>query len=120
MSPVNMRRFVFGFATLVTAVGLLAGQAPTPNKRPMTFVDVVSMRSIGEPAVSPDGQRLLYTLSVPDWQDGKSYTDIYLVSIERGVSSTRQMTATTGKNETSPRWSRDSKSFFFLSNLQAP
>src|SRR5262249_19100923 len=38
----------------------------------------------------------------------------------RGVSSTRQMTATKGKNETSPRWSRDSKSFFFLSNREAP
>ena len=105
MNPVNIRRVVFGFLTVVIAVGLLAGQAPTPDKRPMTFVDVVSMRSIGEPAVSPDGEWLLYTLSVPDWQDGKSYTDIFLVSIERGVISTRQMTATKGKNETSPRWS---------------
>src|SRR5262249_32558242 len=34
-------------------------------------------------------------------------------------NSTRQMTATKTKNETSPRWSRDSKSFFFLSNREA-
>src|SRR5262249_46405668 len=39
MNHVNIRRVVFGFLTIATAAGLLAGQAPTPDKRPMTFVD---------------------------------------------------------------------------------
>src|SRR5262245_32464591 len=106
-----------------TAVILLMAMlqaVPAPAKRPMTFVDVVTMRSVGETSVSPDGRWMLYTLSTPDWQDGKSYTDIHLVSRDQGVSATRQMTATKGKNESTARWSRDSKSFLFLSNREAP
>lgn len=107
-------------ALSIIFAALLAGQETTTAQRPMTFIDVVSIRSVGDTSVSPDGKSMLYALSVPDWQDGKTYTDIYMVSLERGVSSTRQMTATKGKNETSPRWSRDSKYFFFLSNREAP
>ncbi len=38
----------------------------------------------------------------------------------QGVASTRQMTFTKSKNETSPAWLRDGKSFLFLSNREAP
>jgi dipeptidyl aminopeptidase/acylaminoacyl peptidase len=86
----------------------------------MTFMDVMGMRQVGSPAVSPDGKSLLYTLSVPDWQAGKHFTDIYLVDVSAGVGSTRQMTATKDKDETSPQWSRDGKFFAFLSNRDAP
>src|SRR5438876_4961050 len=107
-------------AVILLMAMLQAAPAPAPAKRPMTFVDVVSMRTVGDMSVSPDGQYMLYTLSTPDWQDGKSYTDIHLVPLDRGVSASRQMTATRGKNESSPRWSRDSKFFMFLSNREAP
>jgi len=86
----------------------------------MTFMDVMGMRQVGSPAVSRDGKSLLYTLSVPDWQAGKHFTDIYLVDIGAGVASTRQMTSTKDKDETSPQWSRDGKFFAFLSNRDAP
>src|ERR1041384_5412174 len=56
-------------------------------------------------------------------QQGKrpmTFTDVYLVSLERGVDSTRQMTYTKDKNENSPRWSRDGKFFVFASDREAP
>jgi dipeptidyl aminopeptidase/acylaminoacyl peptidase len=100
----------------VVAAALPAAQSP----RPMTFLDVRQMRSIGAPTPSPDGRWLLYTLSTPDWKEAKSQTDLYLVSVEQGVSSTRQMTFTRARNETSPAWARDGRAFFFLSNREAP
>jgi dipeptidyl aminopeptidase/acylaminoacyl peptidase len=93
-----------------------AGQA----QRPMTFLDMQQMRQVSSPTPSPDGKWLLYTLSVPDWKEAKRYTDVYLVSTQQGVSSTRQMTFTKDKNETSPKWSHDGKFFVFLSNREAP
>ena len=63
---------------------------------------------------------MLYTLSTPDWKEAKRQTDIYLVSLQQGVSSTRQMTFTKEKNETSPHWARDGSFFVFLSNREAP
>ena len=63
---------------------------------------------------------MLYTLSTPDWKEAKRQTDIYLVSLQQGVASTRQMTFTKEKNETSPRWAHDGSFFLFLSNREAP
>ena len=40
--------------------------------------------------------------------------------MQAGVPSTRQMTFTREKNETSPRWAGDGSFFLFLSNREAP
>ncbi|HZS05349.1 MAG TPA: S9 family peptidase [Blastocatellia bacterium] len=101
--------------------GVATAQTPgNQPKRPMTFMDIMEMRSVGSPAISPDGRQMLYTLSAPDWKAAKSFTDIYLVSLDEGLTSTRQMTFTKDKNETSPKWSRDGKFFVFASNREAP
>ena len=90
--------------------------AAAQSPRPMTFLDQRLLRQAGAPALSPDGSQLLYTLSVPDWQAAKSYTDIHVVNTSTGLPSTRQLTFTKAKNETSPRWSRDGRFFVFASD----
>src|SRR5262247_1902505 len=71
-------------------------------------------------AVASDGKLALYTLSAPDWKAAKSFTDIYIVSLNSGLPSIRQMTFTKDKNESSPRWSSDAQYFVFASNREAP
>jgi dipeptidyl aminopeptidase/acylaminoacyl peptidase len=90
------------------------------ERRPMTFLDVQQMRTIGSPTPSPDGSWMLYTLSTMDWKEARRQTDIHLVSLEQGVSSTRQLTFTRDKNETSPGWAKDGSFFLFLSDREAP
>jgi dipeptidyl aminopeptidase/acylaminoacyl peptidase len=113
------RQVAFASLSLIAAAssGL---QAQSAGQRPMTFLDVRQMRSVGSPTPSPDGRWLLYTLSTPDWKEAKSQTDLYVVSTQQGVSSTKRLTFTKEKNETSPRWAPDNRSFFFLSNREAP
>src|SRR4030095_10264494 len=116
--------------TFITAVALLFAasthlavrsvQAQTPGTRPMTFLDMQQIRQVAATTPSPDGKWMLYTLSTPDWKEAKRQTDIYLVSLQQGVASTKQMTFTKEKNETSPRWSHDGSFFVFLSNREAP
>ena len=86
--------------------------------RPMTFLDAQHMRRAGSWAPSPDGQWMLYTITTPDWQKATQQSDLHLVSMTQGVSSSRQMTFTRDKNETSPQWVRDSESFVFESNRE--
>jgi dipeptidyl aminopeptidase/acylaminoacyl peptidase len=86
----------------------------------MTFMDVINMRSVERSVLSPDGRWMLYALNTRDWNAGKNFTNIYLVSVGQGLPSTRQMTFTKNKNESSPQWSRDSKFFVFLSDRDAP
>jgi dipeptidyl aminopeptidase/acylaminoacyl peptidase len=113
-----MYRHLIVAVALVVAAPVLRGQTTTP--RPMTFLDMQQMRQVASPTPSPDGKWLLYTLSTPDWKEAKRQTDIYLVSIPQGLPSTKQMTFTKEKNETSPQWARDGSFFAFLSNREAP
>jgi len=94
--------------------------AQTAEQRPMTFLDVENMRSLSGGEFSPDGQWLLYAVSIPDWKKATRQTDLFLVSTKDGLASTRQMTFTEEKNETAPAWSRDGRMFFFLSDRDAP
>ena len=108
--------------TVIVALGT-AASAPIvrgQGLRPMSFLDMRLMRTVETPTPSPDGKWLLYTLSTPDWKEAKSQTDIYLVSMAQGVASTRQMSYSKNRNESLPRWARDGRAFFFLSNREAP
>ena len=90
------------------------------SKRPMTWMDQQRTRSAAGAAVSPDGQWVLYTISTPDWKEARSQSDIYLVSATRGLSSTRQLTYTRDKNESTPQWLPSGQAFVFSSNREAP
>jgi len=89
------------------------------SKRPMTFLDMQQTRQVNGQAVSPDGTWMLYALSTPDWKEAKRQSDIYLVSMAKGVADTRQLTYTKEKNESNPTWAPDGKSFVFASNRDA-
>jgi dipeptidyl aminopeptidase/acylaminoacyl peptidase len=109
--------FVFACSLVAPAGARAQGAA---EKRPMTFLDMQLLKTVGSPAPSADGRWMLYTVSTPDWKEAKRQTDIHLVSLQEGLSSSRQLTFTKEKNETSPRWARDGKFFVFLSNREAP
>lgn len=114
------------FVSILRRVSLFACWLPVATlaaqnaKRPMTWMDQQRVRSAGGPAVSPDGKWVLYTLTTPDWKEAKTQSDVYLVSAERGLPSTRQLTYTREKNEANPRWLPNGQSFVFASNREAP
>ena len=121
-----MNSLSFARTALASTGGLLlVGLAlPAPARaqdgpRPMTFLDVQHMRRAGSQSLSTDGRWMLYTIRTPDWQEAESQSDIHLVSVTEGVSSSRQMTFTDEKNETAPAFSRDGRFFLFLSNRDA-
>ena len=104
------------------ALGLAipVAESSAQDSRPLQFIDVQHMRSVGSPTPSPDGQWVLYTLSFPDWKEARRQTDLFVVSTLAGLPSTKQLTFTKDKNETQPRWSRDGSFFVFASNRDAP
>jgi dipeptidyl aminopeptidase/acylaminoacyl peptidase len=106
----------------ILLLGSFAAAAASAQQpvRPMTFLDMQLMRSAGSPAPSPDGRWMLYTVTEPDWEEARRQTDVHVVSVEQGAQSSRRLTFTEEKNETSPAWSRDGSFFLFLSNRDAP
>src|SRR5262245_32910835 len=113
-------RVLTGFASLSLVCGSVQAQSAPAQSRPMTSMDVQLMRQASGPVPSPDRRWALYTISTPDWKEARRQSDIYLVSLTQGLASTRQLTFTKEKNETSPQWSTDGTFFAFLSNRDAP
>ena len=105
-------------AALLTFAAMPVALSAQNATRPMTWLDVQNMRQLGTPVPSPDGQSVLYTLSVPDWKEMRRQNDIYLVSTRQGVSSTKRLTYTADKSETNPTWMRDGQHFVFLSDRE--
>ncbi|MEM7414650.1 MAG: S9 family peptidase [Gemmatimonadota bacterium] len=104
-------------ALLIAALAALTlPAAAQAQQRPMNFMDVQLMRSGGSWTPSPDGAWMLYTVRTPDWQEADSQTDIHVVSIDEGMTSSRQLTFTEDKNETQPAWSPSGAFFVFASD----
>ncbi|MBI1752535.1 MAG: S9 family peptidase [Acidobacteria bacterium] len=105
-----------GVMAALVAAAPMATQVAAQATRPMTFMDVMEMRSVAGGQLSPDGARVLYTVSIPHWKSGKNFTDIFLADAQSGAA--RQMTFTREKNETGLQWARDAKRFAFLSDRE--
>lgn len=118
-------RFARASAAVATALAfaaVLAAQldAQSPAQTPWTFLDQQQLKSAGSYAPSPDGKWLLYTVSSPDWKEATRQSDVYVVSLVQGLPSTKQLTFTKAKNETSPQWAADGSFIAFLSNRDGP
>jgi len=72
-----------------------------------------SFGRIGEPVVSPDGTRVLYSVTNYNIEENKSYRDLYTVSVNGGAPV--RITSTPEK-ESSAVWRPDGKKIGFLSS----
>ncbi|MGA7672270.1 MAG: hypothetical protein WBW04_17735, partial [Nitrolancea sp.] len=70
----------------------------------------------GDPQISPDGRRIVYTLTQPDRESKKTLTHLWLCN--RDGDNGRQVTFGGLKND-SPRWSPDGSSIAFVSDRVA-
>jgi dipeptidyl aminopeptidase/acylaminoacyl peptidase len=94
----------------VPVISLLA--APAPGTHSFSVDDMLAMQRISEPAVSPDGSRVAFTLRTTDLAANRGRTDLWIVSTDG--SDLRRLT-THEANDYQPRWSSDGRSLFFLS-----
>ena len=108
-----MNRRALSLAALATLLAFpLLAESP---RRLLTPEDVFSLKTVGDPQVSPDGRFVAYTVRVLDPKKDNSDTDVYMVSREGGEAL--RLTASP-KAETSPRFSPDGKWLAFLSGRE--
>ncbi|RKG99525.1 S9 family peptidase [Corallococcus sp. CA053C] len=97
--------------SLLAALALGAGPAPAP--RPFNQQDLVTMRRVSGPRVSPDGRQVAFVLRSTDLEANRGRTDLWLVNLDG--TNLRQLTAH-ADNDAEPVWAPDGKSLFFLSS----
>ena len=71
------------------------------------------MGRIGESVLSPDGQQLLYSVTWYNMAENRGVTNLYLMPSQGGQPT--ELTDNAG-SDSSPRWSADGKTIYFMSN----
>src|SRR5205085_6526595 len=108
-----MKRLIF--AMIICALACASVATAQTARRPMTIDDLLRVRRVGDPQLSPDGKWLAYSVAVPDKAANRSRTQVYLLSVEGGAAKA----LTSGEASPSePRWSPDGTRIAFVSGGQ--
>ncbi|HEV8588715.1 MAG TPA: S9 family peptidase [Pyrinomonadaceae bacterium] len=102
-----MKRFPGIFVILLALASLLIAQ-----ERRFTVDDLLKVRRVGDPQVSPKNDLVAFTITDMDKAANKGTTQIYLVPLNGGEM--RQLT-NDEHSSASPRWSPDGEKLAFVS-----
>lgn len=102
----------FALAILIIAIVPLVLLAGT-DKKPLTPRDIVSLDSVTQPQISPDGKQAAYVRMKVDLSTSTNARSIWLANLEDG--SARQFTRE-GGNDYAPRWNPAGGEIAFLSS----
>jgi dipeptidyl aminopeptidase/acylaminoacyl peptidase len=112
---VAIRPFVASLVVVLTVATTLAAQNSSPQasgaKRSITEKDLFNFVWIGDPRVSPDGSRAVFTRVVTDEKHTGYETSIWMVATSGAESPLR---LTNGKHDASARWSPDGTRIAFV------
>src|SRR5438128_2749010 len=106
-----MKRYAKGVLLLVLA---LACSASAQTFRQLTINDLLKVRRVGDPQLSPDGKWIAYTVTDIDKTANRGIPQIYLVPASGGEPKLLG----SGLRSSSPRWSPDGKWIAYMSGGQ--
>jgi dipeptidyl aminopeptidase/acylaminoacyl peptidase len=105
------RQFVLAAGLTFGLIGGLSAQ------RPVASSDLLRLRDVSDPQLSPDGAWVAYTVSTADTLRDRWDRDVWMTSWD-GARSVR--ITSTPDPEHAPRWSPDGRYLAFLSSRQDP
>jgi dipeptidyl aminopeptidase/acylaminoacyl peptidase len=102
-----MRRFVPVFLAFIAFTMPTVAQA----KHPFTFEDMMKLKRVGEPEVSPDGKWVIFSVVDVDLEANTKTPHIWIVPTAGG----QEKEIIADQDADRPRWAPDGKRFAFLS-----
>src|SRR6516164_7280373 len=113
-----MRRYMCGWSALTVCACALALPVTHPAQAaasgaPFTAEDLVMLKRISDPQVSPDGRYLAFVQRETDMSANRGRTTLWLMALAGGARP-QQLTDPSG-GDSSPRWAPDSRTLYFLS-----
>jgi dipeptidyl aminopeptidase/acylaminoacyl peptidase len=99
-------------ALWVAAIAVATTTPALAAPKGLTIEDMLAMQRVSDPAVSPDGKLVAFTVRDTDFDANRGRTDVWLVAIDGGA--TTRLT-THPDNDSDPAWSPDGKWVYFVS-----
>lgn len=102
---------------LVTAIAPFMLVAPaatgaTEDPKPFAPADLLAVRQVSDPQVSPDGDWVAFVVRTSDLEEDRATSDLWMVGWDG--ARTLQLTHTEKESESHPRWSPDNRFLGFL------
>src|SRR5215207_246519 len=107
----SMKRFVVLLAVLLPGLCSLAAA----QNRTYTVEDLMKVRRVGDPQISPDGKHVAFTIGDVNFDANRVVTQIYVTPVDGG--SAKQLTSG-NSSSSAPRWSPDGKKIAFTTGSQ--
>jgi dipeptidyl aminopeptidase/acylaminoacyl peptidase len=101
------------FLKVVSVLAFVTVSVPAAAK-PFTVDDLVRLKRVSDPRVSPDGRSVVFVLSETDLEANRRTTDLWILDLGTAGAVPRRLTQSPA-NDASPRWSPDGKSLYFVS-----
>lgn len=99
---------------LLLTIHLLIMASLAWSAHPFQVEDMHKLSRLADAKLSPDGKWIVFMIQRSDVSKNKNIRNIWLMSADGG--SPTQLTYSEKGSNTTPRWSPDSKSIYFLSN----
>src|SRR5215469_12057257 len=113
----SLRRKAMKILRLVLPIALLAASVATfaknPPKRPMSFEDMMTMKRLGETAMSPDGKWLGYGVTSVDLAKNTKTNELFIQEIAGGEPKKIEVAQ---PNDSGLEFSHDGHFVLFLSD----
>jgi len=105
-----MRRLFLMFFAFITLASFMLGQA----KHPFTFEDMMKLKRVGEPEVSPDGKWVIFSVVDVSLEANTKTPHIWIVPTAGG----QERKIISDQDADRPRWAPDGKRFAFISTKE--
>lgn len=98
-------------AACLIAVCAAPAASVAADSHPFNVDDLVQLDHVSSPQLSPDGSRVAFTVAHPHYDENKNVPAVYVLNLDADDAEPTRL----ANHASSPRWSSDGDSVYFLS-----